>query len=221
MADFLEIIKEKYSEELGWSFSFFEGVVFLIFLIVTYEILNGAKSGVWKTLLLKNASSIFSGEESILANARILDYLISALLTIAVVYGYRKIRCWIYKYLSTLHNFEEYILRLKKQYSSNNVNNQALRIYIANEAKEHKDIYMKRISSINGFGLIFLAIVVSSVFGLFIFNWADFGMLIIGIVGILIVQWQVFSLYSSQVVPRLVLERVARGESVDFGDELQ
>jgi hypothetical protein len=224
MSDLLESIKEKYSEEVGWSFSFFEGITFLIFLIATYEALNGACMGIWQTILMKSASSIFSGDESILANARILDYLVSALLTIAAVYSYRKIKNYTYKYLSSLKNIKGYVDRLKQQYSKNDLSNQAMRIYIANEAKEQKNIYMRRLTSINGFGLIFLSIIASSVVGdlfLLMLNWVDFVMLIIGTVGILFIQWQVFTLYTAQVVPRLVLERVARGENVEFGDELQ
>ena len=221
MSDILESIKAKYSEEVGWSFNFFEGASFLIFLVASYEILNESGTGVWEIILMKSASSIFSGDGSVLANARILDYLISFLLTIVAVSGYRKIRNYAYVFLSSLKGIEGYVDRLKLQYSNNDLKNQAMRIYIANEAKEQKNSYMRRLTAINGFGLIFLSISISSVVGILSPNWVDFGMIIAGVIGLIFVQWQVFTLYAAQVVPRLVLERMARGESVEFGDELQ
>jgi hypothetical protein len=221
MSDILDSIKQKYSEEIGWSFSFFEGISFLLYLVCTYEVLNEVGSGIWKQILMKSASSIFISEESILSNARILDYLISALLTILTVYGYRKIRSYVYEYLCSLKNLKTYVDKLKQQYTGSASDNQAMRIYIANEAKQQKDIHMKRITVINGFGLVFLSMVVSSVIGTLALEWVDFCILIISLTGVLFIQWQVFTIYTAQVVPRLVLERVARGDSVEFGDELQ
>lgn len=220
MSDLLESIKQKYSEEVGWSFNFFEGATFMIYLVAAYEILCGSGIGFWKTILTKSVSSIFSGDDSILASARVIDYFIAAGVTIISVYLYRKIRFYSYGYLSSLKNLKAYVDRLKEQYSKNNMSSQAMRIYIANEAKEQKQLHMKKITTINGFGLISLGVVVSSIAGLSMFNLVDLLMLIVGVTGTLFVQWQVFALYTSQVVPRLVLERMAREEPVEFGDEL-
>lgn len=219
MPDILETIKQKYSEEVGWSFSFFEGIVFLVYLVSSYEVLCGSSNGVWKVVLTKTAASIFAGEGSIFSTARVIDFFIAGIFTMITVFMQERFRKAAYGYLSSLKNIDNYVSGLKIKYSSIGISNQAMRIYIANEAKEHKLLHMKRMSTINGFSLILISIVVSSFFGVLDFNLVDFSMLILGLIGFVFAQWRVFSIYTSQVVPRLVLERMAREETVKFGDE--
>lgn len=116
---------------------------------------------------------------------------------------------------------KEYVDRLKQKYKSESFGGQAMRLYIANTAKEQKEIHLKKLTSIKGFGLVALAVALSSLFGMLTPNMIDFLVLIGALVVVLIVQWSAFVTYTSQVIPRLVLERLARDEDVKFGEELQ
>lgn len=219
MPNIIESIKQKYSEEIGWSFSFFEGITFIIFLIVIYEILCGSYSSIWETILSKKVSKIITFKDYTLSNARIIDYFLSASSSFITIYIYRKIKLLSFNYLSSIKNLTNYVEKLKTKYSNIDLSNKAMNIHIANEAKEQKKIQLKRITVINGFGLIFLTIIITSAIGLISYNFVDFIMLTVGIIGICFIQWQSFTLYTAQVVPRLILERMAKGEPVEFGDE--
>ena len=139
----------------------------------------------------------------------------------ATIYAYKKLENLSYGYLATLRNMEEYVDRLKRKYKSESFGGQAMRLYIANTAKEQKQIHLKKLTSIKGFGLVAIAIAFSSLIGLLTPNLTDFLVLIGAVVVVLIVQWSAFATYTTQVVPRLVLERLARNEDVRFGEELQ
>lgn len=219
MSDFLDLAKEKYSEEVGISFTFFQLLIFLLYLIVSYVVSNTNSAGAWNLILFKSIDDLFFDDKSIIYSARVVDFFASGLLTAITIFGYRKISNISYEYLSTLKNMEKYVENLKAKYDVNNMGGQAMRIYIANTAKEQKQEYMKNITTMNGMGLVLLAIVFSSIIGMLKPNLTDFIILVGGLAFSLFVQWFVFARYTSQVVPRLVLERMARGEDMQFGDE--
>lgn len=221
MSEMLNAIKEKYSEEVGLSFTFFEALTFIVYLVVSYVIFCEEPGGVWGSVLTKSVEDILLADGSILAKARIADFLISGVLVYATIYAYKKLENLSYGYLATLRNMEEYVDRLKRKYKSESFGGQAMRLYIANTAKEQKQIHLKKLTSIKGFGLVAIAIAFSSLIGLLTPNLTDFLVLIGAVVVVLIVQWSAFATYTTQVVPRLVLERLARNEDVRFGEELQ
>lgn len=221
MPEMLSAIKEKYSEEVGLSFTFFEALTFLVYLVVSYVVFCEGSGGVWGSVLIKNIDDVLLAESSILVKARVADFLISGILTYATIFAYKKLANSIYGYLATLRNMDEYVDCLKKKYKNESSGGQAMRLYIANTAKEQKQINLKKLTSIKGFGLVAIAISFSSLVGLLTPNLTDFVVLIGALVVVLVAQWFAFATYTSEVVPRLVLERLALNEDVKFGEELQ
>lgn len=221
MSEMLNAIKEKYSDEVGLSFTFFEALTFLVYLVVSYVVFCEESGGVWGSVLAKSVDDVLLADGSILAKARVADFLISGILTYVTIFSYKRIANLSYGYLAALKNMEEYVDRIKRKYKSESFGGQAMRLYIANTAKEQKQIHLKKLASIKGFGLVALAIAFSSLIGLLTPNLTDLLVLIGALIAVLIVQWTAFATYTSQVVPRLVLERLARDEDVRFGEELQ
>lgn len=221
MSDILDVLKEKYSEEVGLSFTFFEALIFLVYLIAVYTAACAGDSGVWGSVLSKSLGDLLFSDEAIIFKVRVLDFLFSGALTLLTISVYRKISGASYRYLSSLRNMDDYVDRIKAKYQEKDMGGPAMRIYIANEANEQKKEYMKRITLANGIGLLSLVLVVSSLLGLVNPNITDFVILCSGIASLCIMQWNIFAKYTAQVIPRLVLERVARNESVRFGDEMQ
>lgn len=217
----LDAIKEKYSEEVGLSFTFFEALTFLVYLVVSYVVFCEGANGVWGSVLIKSVDDVLLADSSIVINARVADFLISGILTYTTIFAYKKLSNSIYGYLATLRDMDEYVERVKQKYKNQTRGGQAMRLYIANTAKEQKQISLKKLTAIKGVGLVAMAIVVSSLIGLLKPNMTDFIILIGALVVVLIVQWSAFATYTSQVVPRLVLERLALDEDVKFGEELQ
>ena len=74
MSEMLNAIKEKYSEEVGLSFTFFEALTFIVYLVVSYVIFCEEPSGVWGSVLTKSVEDILLADGSILAKARIADF---------------------------------------------------------------------------------------------------------------------------------------------------
>lgn len=220
MFEMLDAIKEKYSDEVGLSFTFFETLTFFVYLVVSYVVFCEESGGVWGSVLTKSVDDVLLAGGSILSKARIADFLISGILTYVTIFAYKRIANLSYGYLATLKNMEEYVDRIKRKYKSESFSGQAMRLYIANTAKEQKQIHLKKLTSIKGFGLVALAIAFSSLIGLLTPNLTDLLVLIGALIVVFIVQWTAFATYTSQVVPRLVLERLARDEDVRFGEEL-
>lgn len=221
MTDLLESLKQKYSDDVGWSFSFFEGITYFIYLITSYEFMCGPHTGIWNNLLGQSVYKLLVGDSSIFASARVLDFLIAVGFSVGTVYTYGVIKRLAYGFLSSIKNLDDYVDKLKSQFESTDYGTQAMRIYIANEVREQKRQHMKHITMLNGFGLIALAAIVSAIVGLINTNYIDFSVLVLGLITLVLIQWLVFTHYILQIVPRLVFERVARGENVDFGDELE
>lgn len=221
MSDILEVLKEKYSEEVGLSFTFFEVLAFLVYVIVVYTVTCSSDTGVWDSILYKSVGDLLLSEGAIITKVRVMDFLYSGALTLLTISAYRKVSAVSYRYLASLKNMEDYVEKIKAKYQVENMGGAAMRIYIANEASEQKNEHMKRITLTNGVGLLSLVLVISSVLGLMNPNNADFAILGSGMLLLCFMQWTVFKKYTAQVIPRLVLERLARNENVKFGDEIQ
>jgi len=221
MSDILDMLKEKYLEEVGLSFTFFEALIFLVYLIAVYTVTCSGDTGVWESILYKSVSDLLISDDAIIFKVRVLDFLYSGALTLLTISVYRKVSGASYRYLASLKNMDDYVERIKAKYQVKDMGGSAMRIYIANEANEQKKEHMKRITLANGIGLLSLVLVISSLLGLLDPNRTDFVILCSGIVLLCIMQWFIFAKYTAQVIPRLVLERVARNESVRFGDEMQ
>lgn len=221
MSDILDALKEKYSEEIGLSFTLFEVLSFLIYLMAVYTVMSASDSGVWGSILYKSVGDLLLSDGAVMAKVRVVDFLCAGALTLLTTAAYRKISGIVYRYLATLKNMEDYVERIKGRYHVDAMGGAAMRIYIANVANEQKHEHMKRITLANGVGLISLVLVISSVLGLANPNVADFAIFGSGILLLCLMQWAVFTKYTAQVIPRLVLERLARNENVEFGDELE
>lgn len=221
MSDILDVLKEKYSEEVGLSFTFFEVLAFLAYLIAVYTVACTSDSGVWGSVLYKSIGDLLLSDEAILSKVRVLDFLCSGALTLITISVYRKISSVSYTFFASLKNMEDYVEKIKSKYPVESMGGPAMRIYIASAAKEQKNSHMKRITLANGVGLLSLVLIVSSLLGLTTPNIADFAILGSGVLLLCFMQWSVFAKYTAQVIPRLVLERLARNENVQFGDEIQ
>lgn len=221
MSDMLDVLKEKYSEEVGLSFTLFEVLSFLVYLISSHTIMSTSGSGVWELILYKSVDDLLIAEEAIITKVRIMDFLCSGALTFLTISVYRKVSGMSYKYLASLKNMADYVEEIKGKYQVESMGGAAIRIYIANTANKQKNEHMKRITLANGVGLLSLVLIFSSLLGLVNPNIADFAILGSGLLLLCFVQWAVFAKYTAQIIPRLVLERMARNENVKFGDELQ
>ena len=221
MADILDVLKEKYSEEVGLSFTFFEVLTFLVYLGAVYTVTRSSDSGVWGSILYKSVGDLLLSDQAILTKVRVLDFLYSGALTLLTISAYRKISRESYTLLASLKNMEHFVEKIRSKYPADSMGGPAMRIYIANAANEQKTEHMKRITLANGIGLLSLVLIISSLLGLVTPNIADFSILGSGVLLLCFMQWTVFAKYTAQVIPRLVLERLARNENVQFGDEMQ
>jgi hypothetical protein len=221
MSNILDTLKEKYFEEVGLSFTFFEMLTFLMYVIVSYIFFCEPEAGIWNSLLFKSIDDILLSEGSVISKVRIADLLCSGLMTLSTIAGYKRFSGASYECLSTVKDMDEYVKKLREKYDIEKLGGQAMRIYIANAAKEQKQEYMKKIAIANGVGLISLVMAVSALIGFRALNRTDSGVLIVSLIVLFFMQWTVFAKYTSQVAPRLVLERMARGEDVKFGEEMQ
>jgi len=220
MNNIIDTIKEKYSEEVGISFTLFELLTFILYTCASYVLFCEEKNSVWGTILTKSIDAILFSDNSFIKKARVSDYIISLILTFVTVFLYKKASSLLYDRLAKIKNVEEYVDRVKNKYNIKNIDNQAMRIYMANAANEEKRMHLKKVTNIKGIGLLSFSIAVSSLLSVFTPNMIDFLALIGGLVMFLFVQWLVFASYTSQVVPRLVLEKLLRNEDVHFNDEL-
>lgn len=221
MSDILDVLKEKYSEEVGLSFTFFEVLSFLVYLIAAYTVMCTSGSGVWELILYKSVGDLLTSEEAIITKVRVMDFLSSGALTLLTISAYRKVSGISYRFLASLKNMEDYVEEIKGKYQVESMGGAAMRIYIANTANKQKNEHMKRITLANGVGLLSLVLIFSSLLGLANPNIADFAIFGSGLLLLCFMQWAVFAKYTAQVIPRLVLERMARNENVKFGDEMQ
>ncbi|WP_027390726.1 hypothetical protein [Chrysiogenes arsenatis] len=221
MSDIFDVLKEKYSEEVGLSFTFFEALAFLVYLIAIHALMCTGDGGVWGSILYKSVGDLLLSDEATLTKIRVLDFLCSGALTLLTISAYRKISRASYTFLASLKNMEDYVKKINSKYPVESMGGPAMRIYIANAANEQKNEHMKRITLVNGVGLLSLVLIISSLLGLATPNIADFAILGSGILLLCFMQWIVFAKYAAQVIPRLVLERLARNEKVQFGDEIQ
>lgn len=162
MSDIFDVLKEKYSEEVGLTFTFFEVLAFLVYLIAVYTVTCTSDSGVWESILYKSVGDLLLSDEAILTKVRVLDFLYSGALTLLTISAYRKISRASYTFLASLKNMEDYVEKIKAKYPVESMGGPAMRIYIANAANEQKNEHMKRITLANGVGLLSLVLIISS-----------------------------------------------------------
>ena len=219
MTDIFSILREKYTEDVGWSFSLFEIVSFTIYLFFVFNALKGNDAPIWKKMLTSKVYNMLAGSGSIYLDARVVDYLIALILTIITIYFFKYLQGKFYFYLSSIKNMNSYVKKLHAKYAQIEFDNHAIKIYIAKEANQDKNKYMKQISVVNGFGLISLTGFIASFSSFYNFYVFDFVFILFCLFSFLICQWLAFTRYVAQVMPRLVLERFAKNEHVSFGDE--
>lgn len=219
MSSLTDAIKEKYSEDIGWSFTLFEIAVFFIYLTAIHSALTNPGASIWQALWSKSAYSIFVGPSSTLQTARAIDYLFAAALVAATKSIYRFVGKKVYDYLFRMRDMESYVRRLGDIYKKECPPSPALRLYIANEITEQKRIYMKRITSIHGFGLTLLGLCGTLLIGALTLHPIDLVVLIPAFSVVLAFEWRAFISYTAEVVPRMVLEKTLRGEDPGFGDD--
>jgi hypothetical protein len=221
MVDLIASFKEKYAEETGWSFSFFEFSAFALYLFFVSFLSESGAGGAWHQLLNSGLHDLALGDSSIFKKANIIEYFIafiSLLLTISI---YRYIQSKIYDFLSTLSDMNGYVVRLKKKYKDVEQSGQAMRIYIAKEAANDKKKYMRQVSTLSGLGLLSISGFIATTPFILSMDLTNYYSAVICLLAFLAAQWFAFSKYTSQVLPRLILEKEARGEAIEFGEGLR
>lgn len=217
--DILETLKSKYDEEIGRSFSFFEVVSFFIILVATYLMLTSGSKGVWSQLWDMSLIEITFGDDSIISRARVVDYLLSGLVTMAVAIIHKKVSKKLYEFFSSDETLNAYVKRIENNYKEEVSDNQSVRLYLANDARSRREALMKRMNSIKSSAMLSLSIFVSALMGL-MGGAVDITVSLIALLSIPILHWAVVSYYTSEVVPVLIYERVNRGESFVYGENL-
>lgn len=218
MSDFLWSIREKYAEDFGISFTFCQWLSFLLYLLMSRLVFAKNSDGYWGTLLCKSINEIFYGDNSLLLGVRVIDLFLSAAFVLVSIKVYGKARMFIYGFLSGIRDMRGYVDKIKNKLKIES-DSKLIRLHMANIAKEQKDSRMKRIQALNGLGFLSLVVFFSSAIGLSSPGVIDLAMLLAGLAAFFLLQWMMFSEYTSQVVPRLILERISREENFTFGEE--
>ncbi|SFB85977.1 hypothetical protein SAMN05660443_0581 [Marinospirillum celere] len=221
MIDLVESLKEKYAEETGWSFSFFEVVAFSLYLFFVSFLFENGAGGAWHQFLTSGLHDLAVGDSSIFKKASTLEYIISLMSLLITITVYRYLQSKIYDFLSTLRDMSGYVARLNKKYGDVEKSGQAMKIYIAKEAANDKKKYMRQVSMLSGLGLLSIAGLIATTPFLFVLDLVNYFSAITCVLIFLAAQWFAFVKYTSQVLPRLILEKKARGEAVKFGEGLR
>jgi len=223
--EFTEILKEKFAEDVGWSFSIFEILTFFLVSISLYRLGLGLKDGMWGFVTM-SISEVAFGDSSMVSKVRVIDYVLAGFVTIGTVQLYKCMKQKFFIFISRASKLKVYVNKISTQYANLQAQSVGARLAMANEARALKLEEMKRISLIDGIGLVALTSVFMSAVGL-LFGWhsglvnlIDLAVLSCATIGLGGIFWQTFRLYTARVVPHLVLERVMKNESVNYGDEL-
>lgn len=91
MSEIIDLIKKKYEEEIGLSFTVFESIVFFIYVIFVDDLFVNGRSGILFRIFSKNFSEIFFDSQSILLKSSITNYSIALLVTFLSILLYKKI----------------------------------------------------------------------------------------------------------------------------------
>lgn len=115
---------------------------------------------------------------------------------------------------------ESYVENLQDKYKGETIKTDLISLFVAKEAYLEKKSVQKKVSIIKGVGLNLFVISLILVFEqIFIFNYKSFIFVMLCFIIVIILQWKVFVLYVSQIVPCLILERLTKEASFKFGDE--
>ncbi|WOA32654.1 hypothetical protein [Alloalcanivorax xenomutans] len=221
MIDLIASFKEKYTEETGWSFSFFGFSAFALYLFFVSFLFESGAAGGWHHFINSGLYELTLGESSIFKNANILEYLIAFILLLLTVSFYRYVQSKIYDFLSALGDMSGYVEKLKEKYKDVEKSGQAMRIYIAKEAANDKKKYMRQVSTLSGLGLLSISGLMATAPFVLSMELTTYCSAAVCLMAFLSAQWFAFAKYASQVLPRLILEKEARGEAIEFGDGLR
>lgn len=220
MVDLIASLKEKYAEETGWSFSFFEFAAFSLYLFFVSFLFENGPGGAWHQLLSSGLHDLAIGDSSIFKKANILEYIISLISLLATITLYRYFQSKIYDFLATIRDMNAYVDRLKKKHGDVGKSGQAMRIYIAKEAASDNKKHMRQVSTLSGLGLLSISGFIATMPFLLSPDLVNYFSAIICLLTFLAAQWFAFAKYTSQVLPRIILEKEARDEAVEFGEGL-
>ncbi|RLK51083.1 hypothetical protein DFR31_0999 [Alkalispirillum mobile] len=220
MVDLIASLKEKYAEETGWSFSFFGFATFSLYLFFVNFLFENGTGRAWHQLLSSGLHDLAVGDSSIFKNANILEYIISLISLLATITLYRYFQSKIYDFLATIRDMNAYVDRLKKKHSDVVKSGQAMRIYIAKEAASDNKKHMRQVSTLSGLGLLSISGFIATMPFLLSPDLVNYFSAIICLLIFLAAQWFAFAKYTSQVLPRIILEKEARDEAVEFGEGL-
>jgi len=219
MDKFLDYLKDKYSDEIGVAFSFFEILVFIIFLVVLTHLYSMHGDHVWGDLIFIKISTIFSGTGSIVDSIRIIDFIVALLTSFLTRMLYNKVKKKVFSFLEKLGNFDEYVQNLTSKYTDTPIENEAIRFYLASEQKQDKEKLFKQLSFFHGIGLLSFCLFITSVMGCFSFNAVDAITFFASLCIMLLVQWASFKFYVSKIVPKMVAESYLKGETIEISGE--
>lgn len=216
MSEIIELVQKKFIEDIGIFFSIYDIFVFILYLVYINELIFEFRSEILSAIMSKNLSELFFDNKSIFLKSRLIDFVISFFLTFFTVFIYKKINMYSFKYLSNLKCMKEYINNLQI------INSKTTQLGSNTEIilKEKKKFLKINISRTNGLGIILLSVVIILILTQFLlFNLLQIIISIILLIVVLFCQWRVFCVYTSKIIPILVIEKSLSGDPLRFEDE--
>jgi hypothetical protein len=158
---------------------------------------------------------LFDFDKGLLAQVNIFDLVVAVILTFLTASICKNIKLYSFKSLSSLNNFDNYLVRLKSTVARADTNS-AVTYTMTADVSRQLNLKRSMLKGKQAVSEIVVTLIICVLIGVNNMMYVDWILVFGGVLIVLMAQWESFKLYISDFLPYFVAEQVLLGKDVSF-----
>lgn len=158
---------------------------------------------------------LFDFDKGLLAQVNIFDLVVAVIMTFITAFICKKIKLTSFKILSSLKDFDNYLIKLKATVGEHD-GNSAVTYSMSADVSRSLNIKRSILKGKQAISEIVVTLILCALIGVKNMIYVDWILVFGGVAIVLMAQWESFKVYISEFLPYFVAEQILLGKNVSF-----
>lgn len=219
MEDLAKNIQQRYIDEITSKYPIHRFLCLYLYLLAFYIYYTKHDSRLFFSVQEIKIKFLFDFGGGLLSQASIFQLLIAVIMTFITARVSLLIKNHAFKIMSSLSDFDGYVLRLKEKVSSARPENNAIAYSLTSDVSKQLDIKRAMLRGKQAVSEIVITLIICLLIGIKNMIYVDWLLMFGGVAIVIFAQWEAFKVYIAEFLPYFVAEQLLLGEEITFSKD--